>query len=161
MSGLDSLLHSDAHSDRRSRPRRETASERLAADRRRRTRLPRLVDDAGRHLCRQVYRRHGCALVASSLLVDCVPDVLGKGQPQLPVARKEIEVDDADEVISLKLIWAQITAQTFMAPYAGDQIFSTVQRIIGTGESLSLPFGGLRIADDLVSASCRSRLRHA
>ncbi|BGP57915.1 hypothetical protein JCM8202v2_005569 [Rhodotorula sphaerocarpa] len=26
---------------------------------------------------------------------------------------------------SEKLIWAQITAQTFMAPYAGDQIFST------------------------------------
>lgn len=32
-----------------------------------------------------------------------------------------------------QLLWAQITAQTFMAPYSGDQVFSTLQRIFGTG----------------------------
>ena len=35
-----------------------------------------------------------------------------------------------------QLLWAQITAQTFMAPYAGDQVFSTLQRILGTAIGL-------------------------
>ncbi|GEM12833.1 fusaric acid resistance-like protein [Rhodotorula toruloides] len=37
---------------------------------------------------------------------------------------------------SQKVLWTLITAQTFLAPYSGDQFLSTVQRVIGTAAGL-------------------------
>ncbi|GAA5877972.1 hypothetical protein JCM3774_004770 [Rhodotorula dairenensis] len=48
---------------------------------------------------------------------------------------------DADASAPRQLLWAQITAQTFMAPYAGDQVFTTIQRIFGT--AIGLVYGML------------------
>jgi hypothetical protein len=39
----------------------------------------------------------------------------------------------SDSFPAAQLVWAQITAQTFMAPYAGDQILATIERVIATG----------------------------
>ncbi|KWU42289.1 hypothetical protein RHOSPDRAFT_36164 [Rhodotorula sp. JG-1b] len=52
---------------------------------------------------------------------------------------------------SEKLLWAQITAQTFMAPYAGDQVFSTLQRILGT--AIGLVYGMLLVRQWYIGAA--------
>ncbi|GAA5970998.1 hypothetical protein JCM8115_004766 [Rhodotorula mucilaginosa] len=47
----------------------------------------------------------------------------------------------SDSFPAAQLVWAQITAQTFMAPYAGDQILATIERVIAT--ALGLVYGML------------------
>lgn len=126
----------------RSRPGRQSAPERLATRRTRRLQVFELVDHSRRHLCPQVRRRFDRAVASSSFPDDGVPDVLGKGNAGLPASLAcykrgySILMRRWLKLSLPQLLWAQITAQTFMAPYSGDQVFSTLQRIFGTAVGL-------------------------
>lgn len=126
----------------RSRSGCQGAPERLATRRPRWLPIHQLVVHSRRHLCAQIRRRFDRAVAPSSIPDNGVPHVLGKGAAGLPaffVSSKRIVSSFARFLLTTflpQLLWAQITAQTFMAPYAGDQVFSTLQRIFGTAIGL-------------------------